>query len=80
MHKLARETSVGALLVMGFLVAIALLSMGLLSWAPWRERINRSSDRNGAGEAAFEQRTSAVPYATNRSQRPASVTRTSGVG
>jgi len=61
MHKLARETSVGAVLVMGFLLAIALLSMGMLSWAPWRERTDRGSDRNGTGEAAFAQRPSAVP-------------------
>ena len=61
MFKLMRETSVGALLVMGFLLVVVLLSMGLLSWAPWRERTTRSSDRNGAGEAAFAQRTPAVP-------------------
>ncbi len=61
MHKLARETSMAALLVMGFLLAVVLLSVGLLSWAPRRERTDRSSNRNGPREAVFAQRPSAVP-------------------
>src|SRR5262245_53346336 len=60
MHKLARYASLGALLVVGFLLAVALLSIGLLSWTSLRERTDRGSNRNGPEEAAYAHRTPAV--------------------